>query len=191
MDPRHDLYLMLYLPPETARSVARLQGRLSQGYRGPSKPMPPERLHITLVPLGSYVHRIPAEVLQVAVTAGSLLEEAPFRVCFDTLQSRGPKHLRGTIELTGHGAGVLPLYRLRRQVVHALLKAGWLEEAIRPGFYPHITVDYERDPVSTRAVEPLVWDVTEVRLVDSHYGEGRHEVLARWPLRDRQPTLFD
>jgi hypothetical protein len=33
--------------------------------------------------------------------------------------------------------------------------------------------------------------VTEVRLVDSLYGQGRHEVLASWPLQDRQPSLFD
>jgi RNA 2',3'-cyclic 3'-phosphodiesterase len=33
--------------------------------------------------------------------------------------------------------------------------------------------------------------VTEVQLVDSHYGQGHHEVLASWPLQDRQPPLFD
>ena len=191
MDPRHDLYLMLHLPSEAARVVARMQGRLNQGYRGPSKPMPTERLHITLVPLGSYVHRIPADVLRTALHAGTLLEEAPFRVCFDTLQSRGPKHRPGTVELAGHGASVLPLYRLRQQLFHALLKAGWRQDSIRPSFYPHITIDYERPPVSTRTVDPLSWEVTEVRLVDSHYGKGHHEVLAGWPLRERQPSLFD
>jgi hypothetical protein len=36
-----------------------------------------------------------------------------------------------------------------------------------------------------------VWDVVEFLLVDSHYGKGHHEVLGRWPLQDRQPSLFD
>lgn len=191
MDPRHDLYVMLHVPPAVASVIVHAQRLLNHGYHGPSRPMAPERLHATLVPLGSYTHRIPPHILRVALHAGALLEEAPFRVCFDTLQSRGPRQSPGTVELAGHGAGVQPLYRLRRQVIHALLKAGWPEEWIRPGFYPHITLDYEHDPVCARAFEPLSWDVNEVLLVDSHYGKGHHEVLARWPLRDRQASLFD
>lgn len=191
MDPRHDLYLMLHLPPTAAQVVVRLQRQLNLSYRGPSKPMAPDRLHATLVPLGSYPHCIPPDVLRVARSAGALLEEAPFRVCFDTLQSRGPRREVGTVELAGHGAGVRPLVLLHRQLVAALLRVGWPAEWIRRSFYPHITVDYERVPVGARRIEPLAWDVTEVRLVDSHYGEGHHEVLARWPLQDRQPSLFD
>lgn len=191
MDPRHDLYVMVHLPPPVAQLVGRLQQQLKLSYRGPSKPMALVRLHATLVPLGSYAHRIPPEVLRVARNAGALLNEAPFRVCFDTLQSRGPQSEIGTVELAGHGAGVQPLYRLRRQLVAALLEVGWPAEWIRPSFFPHVTVDYEHRPVSARRIEPLAWDVTEVRLVDSHYGKGRHEVLACWPLQNRQPSLFD
>ena len=192
MDPqRHDAYLLLHLPPPVAQAVSRLQRQLNMSYNGPSKPMAPERLHTTLVPLGSYMHRIPAEVLRLARNAGALLNEAPFRVCFDTLQSRGTQSDIGTVELAGHGAGVQPLYRLRRQLVAALLEVGWPAEWIRPSFFPHVTLDYEHRPVSARRIDPLAWDVTEVRLVDSHYGQGRHEVLGGWPLQNRQPSLFD
>lgn len=191
MEFRHDFYWMLRLPPAVAQKVVRLQQLINRSYRGPSKPMAQDRLHTTLVPLGSYERRIPPEVLRVVLRAGALLEVAPFRVCFDTLQSRGPRHQVGTVELAGHGAGVLPLFHLRRQLVAALLKAGWPAEWIRPGFYPHVTLDYEHQPVSAQRVETVAWDVTEVSLVDSHYGKGHHEVVARWPLLDRQPSLFD
>lgn len=112
-------------------------------------------------------------------------------MCFDTLQSRGPHSRVGTVELAGHGAGVLPLFRLRRQLVYGLLRVGWPGELIRSAFYPHITVDYQHEPIGIRRIEPLVWDVTEVLLVDSLYGQGRHDLLARWPLQNRQPSLFD
>lgn len=191
MAPRHDLYLMLHLPPAIAQLIVRLQRQLNLSHRGPSKPMAPDRLHATLVPLGSYAHHIPPEVLRVARNAGALLDEAPFLVCFDTLQSRGHQREIGTVELAGHGDGVRPLFLLRRQLVNSLLKVGWPAEGIRPRFYPHITVDYEHQTVGVRRIEPLVWDVTEVLLVDSHYGLGHHEVLARWPLWNRQPSLFD
>ena len=191
MDPRHDLYWMLHVPQSVAQAIGHLRRQLNTAYRGPSKPMAADRLHATLVPLGSYEHRIPPEVLRLVRSAGALLDEGPFRVCFDTLQSRGPRHEIGTVELAGHGTGVQPLYRLRRQLVAALLRSGWPTEWIRPSFYPHVTVDYEHEPIRARRIEPLVWDVTELRLVDSHYGQGRHEVLASWPLQDRQPSLFD
>jgi 2'-5' RNA ligase len=85
---------------------------------------------------------------------------------------------------------VLPLIRLRRQLVAALLKAGWPGERIRSRYHPHITVDYQHAAVGSRRIEPVAWDVTEVLLVDSHYGRGHHDVLTRWPLQDRQPSLF-
>jgi len=188
---RHDLYVMLHLPPTIAQLVVGLQRQLDFSYRGPSKPMAPERLHATLVPLGSYPHGIPPEILRVARRAGALLEEAPFPVCFDMLQSRGPQGEVGTVELAGHGAGVRPLVLLHRQLVAALLQVGWPAEWIRRSFYPHVTVNYQHVPVVARRIEPLTWDVTEVQLVDSHYGQGHHEVLARWPLQDRQSSLFD
>ncbi len=190
MGSRHDLYWMLHLPQEIAQAIVLLQRRLNTSYRGPSKPMAADRLHTTLVPLGSYEDRIPAEVLRVVHGAGALVHEAPFRVCFDTLQSRSPRRDIGTVELAGRGAGVQPLFRLRRQLVDALINAGWPSGWIRASFYPHITVDYRHEPVDMQRVTPLTWDVTELLLVDSHYGQGRHEVLASWPLQDRQPSLF-
>ena len=191
MGIRHDLYFMLHLPDAVAQAIWCLQRRLDASYRGPSKPMDPDRLHTTLVPLGSYGQRIPLDVLRAAQSAGALLREAPFRVSFDTVQSRGPQRELGTVELAGHGDGVRPLHRLRRQLANALLQVGWPDEGLRHSFYPHITVDYRHAPVGVRRVEPFAWDVTEFELVDSHYGEGRHEVLARWPLLNRQASLFD
>lgn len=191
MGIRHDLYYMLHLPWAVAQDIDRLYQLLNRSYHGPSKPMAAERLHTTLVPLGSYEDRIPPEILALVLRVGPQLDAAPFRVCFDTVQSRGPQREVGTVELAGHGVGVRPLYLLRRQLVTALRSLGWPEAWIRPSFYPHITLDYGRAPVGSRRITPLAWDVTEVRLVDSLYGQGLHEVLASWPLQDRQPSLFD
>lgn len=192
MDPsRHDLYWMLYPPQSITQAIVHLQRQLNASYGGPSKPMAPDRLHATLLPLGVYPHRIPLDILQMARRAGALLDAEPFPVCFDTLQSLGPQCDVGTVELAGHGTGVRPLVVLRQQLVAALLTVGWPAERIRPGFTPHISVDYRHTPVNARRIEPLVWEVTEFLLVDSHYGKGHHEVLGRWSLGCRQPSLFD
>ena len=150
MGIRHDLYYMLHLPWAVAQDIDRLYQLLNRSYHGPSKPMAAERLHTTLVPLGSYEDRIPPEILALVLRVGPQLDAAPFRVCFDTVQSRGPQREVGTVELAGHGVGVRPLFLLRRQLVTALRSLGWPEAWIRPSFYPHITLDYGRAPVGSR-----------------------------------------
>lgn len=106
MGIRHDLYYMLHLPWAVAQDIDRLYQLLNRSYHGPSKPMAAERLHTTLVPLGSYEDRIPPEILALVLRVGPQLDAAPFRVCFDTVQSRGPQREVGTVELAGHGVGV-------------------------------------------------------------------------------------
>lgn len=188
MGPRHDLYFMVRLPFEVAQAVASLRARLNAGDRRPSSPIALERLHVTLIPLGSYERSVPPAVLGLAMRAGALVESAPFRVSFDTLQSLGPPTELGAVGLTGHGNGLLT--RLRRQLIDALGKSGWPDQLIRPHFRPHVTIDYHHTFVGARSIELQAWEVTEFLLIDSHYGKGHHEVLAQWPLRDRQTSLF-
>lgn len=185
-----DLYFMLYPPVPVAQAIQRLWRPPNSSRWGSSSPMPADRLHVTLVPLGRYAQRLPNEVVQVACRAASILEDAPFPVSLDLLQSRGPEREVGTVELAGHGSGVLPLHRFRRRLAEALQRVGWPPDMIRRNYHPHITLDYRHEPVSARRVMPVAWDVTEFRLVASHYGEGRHEVLGRWPLCSRQMPLF-
>jgi RNA 2',3'-cyclic 3'-phosphodiesterase len=185
-----DLYFMLYPPAPIAQEAFRLLGAIDGSHRGVSAPMPPDRLHITLQALGRYVRRVPVPVLQMARTAGGMLDPAPFQVSLDLLQSRSPERALGTVELAGRGQGAQPLLQFRRHLLEAAQHAGFPLYMIRRSFSPHITLDYKHVPVARRVVAPLAWRVTEFCLVASHFGEGHHEILARWPLRDRQTSLF-
>jgi len=185
-----DLYIMVYPPALIAQGAARLLDAINGLHTGVSKPMPPDRMHLTLQALGRYAQRVPASVLQMARTAGGMLDQVPFRVSLDLLQSRSPESDRGTVELAGRGDGVQPLRQFHRHLLVALRQAGFPEDWIRKSFYPHVTLDYKHVPVASRVVTPFTWHVTEFCLVVSHYGEGRHEILARWPLKDRQMPLF-
>lgn len=185
-----DLYFMLYPPAVIAQGAARLLDVIGGLRTGVSAPMPPDRMHITLQALRRYVQRIPASVLQMARTVGGMLDEVPFQVSLDVLQSRSSESDRGTVELAGRGRGVQPLRQFHRHLCGALHYAGFPEDMIRRSFYPHITLDYRHVPVARRAVTPFAWHVTEFCLVVSYFGEGRHEILARWQLTDRQTSLF-
>lgn len=190
MGARLDVYFMVYPPASVAQLAARLLDRVSGSSGNASFPMPPERLHITLAPLGRYTCQVPSDVLRVARRAGFSLEADPFTVTLDTLRSRGPAGDVGTVELVGQGRGVLRMRRFYRHLAATLQHVGWPPETIRTHLSPHITLDYRHDVVETRRVTPLAWEVTEVCLVVSHHGEGWHEVLERWPLRSRQMHLF-
>lgn len=185
-----DLYFMLYPPALITQEAARLLDATDGSHKGVSAAMPPDRMHITLQALGRYAQRVPVPVLQMVRTAGSMLDQVPFQASLDVLQSRGPEGSRGTVELAGRGHGVQPLRQFHRHLLETLQRAGFPPEMIRRSFSPHITLDYKHVPVERRVVRSFAWCVTEFCLVVSHFGEGRHEILSSWQLKDRQASLF-
>ncbi|WP_332739166.1 2'-5' RNA ligase family protein [Hydrogenophaga sp.] len=122
--------------------------------------MPPERLHITLLPLGRFEGRVPDTVLEQAQAAGAAVDDEPFDVVFNVLRSRGGSPF-GTVELAGHGLALRRLRRLQRDLRERLIRVGFPADQLRAGFIPHMTL----------------------------HGQGRHEVLERWPLRQRQQVF--
>jgi len=133
MPLRHHVYFLLYPTPAAADCAAALWNRTRHRLATQkSVPMPPERLHTTLMPLGCFEDRVPDTVLNLALAAGGAVDDEPFELVFNVIRSRGGGPL-GTVELAGHGP--------------------------------------------------------ELCLVDSLHGQGRHEVLCRWPLRQRQQVF--
>lgn len=190
MRTHHRLYYFLY----PARAVAARAAALWQDTRHRCAsfngfPMPAERLHITLLPLGGFEDGIPEDVLQLARIAGAAVDDEPFDVRLDRLRSRGGGPT-GTVELAGYGPTLRKLCRLQRDLRERLIRAGFPADRLRTGFTPHMTLDYRHPRVLPQTLEtPIAWPVTELCLVDSLHGLGRHEVLERWLLRQRQQVF--
>lgn len=189
MAPFHTLYYFIYPPSRVATVVAGLWHDSPLRQLARSKPMPAERLHMTLQQLGSFSGPIPPEVLDLALTVGRRMMEEPFDLSLDLLRSRSAKDVRGTVELTGQGPAVAKLRRFHRRLAIELEDAGFPVARIRKSLVPHVTLDYEHTPVPLQAIAPIAWRVSEFFLVDSLRGQGRHEVLASWPLIERQATF--
>ncbi|MBT9464642.1 2'-5' RNA ligase family protein [Hydrogenophaga sp.] len=189
MPHRHDIYFLLYPTPAAACCAAVLWDATRLRCAVKSFPMPPERLHITLLPLGRFEDWIPDRVLEQAQAAGAAVDDEPFDVVFNALRSRSGAPI-GTVELAGGGPALRKLYRLQRDLRERLIRVGFPADQLRTGFTPHMTLDYKHPRVAPRSFEtPVAWRVTELCLVDSLHGRGRHEVLARWPLRERQQVF--
>jgi 2'-5' RNA ligase len=66
--------------------------------------------------------------------------------------------------------------------IHAPLAATGLAPRIEPNIEPHLTLLRDEAQAPLSFVDPVKWTVGEFVLLDSVRGEGRHEVLGRWPL---------
>jgi 2'-5' RNA ligase len=86
------------------------------------------------------------------------------------------------------GVGLAALRRFQR-TLGAEMHATGIGSYVRSNFKPHLTLLYADTFVAGEAIAPLQWRVEELLLIDSHVGEGVHEVRGRWPLAQRQGVL--
>lgn len=158
---------------EIARDVCR---RL----RLTATPIPPERLHVSLLAVGGFSGSCPPAVIDAAMRAASTVSMAPFRVEFDRVTSFSGGHGKRALVLTGEGDGIAGLVALGRALNQAMMKAG-LRLPQQSGSSPHLTMMYESRTCDF-AIEPIGWTVSRFVLVDSLIGQSRHVHLGQWSL---------
>lgn len=142
-------------------------------------PIPPERLHVSLLSIGGFSGSCPPAVIDAAMRAAGTVSMAPFRVEFDRFASFSGGHRQRALVLTGNGDGVAGFMRLQEALKHALTKAG-----SRPPRQscpsPHLTMMYDESRTCDFAIEPIGWTVSRFVLVDSLVGQSRHVHLGQW-----------
>ena len=164
-----------------AEAAARLHAaasrlRRSRGLTG--RVLAPERLHVTLQPLGGDEWLAPP-LLRAACEAGkAAAAHAPaVPVAFDQAMSFGRRRMPPYVLAGEAGAeGLRLLHRtLARHARNRGLPAG-------SALTPHMTLLYDSQAVPRHDVEPVAWTARDLVLVLSHRGLTRHEVVGRWPL---------
>jgi len=120
---RDVLFFAVVPAPAAAACIAqRAEGLQNQyGLRGRRRPT--ELLHVTLHPVGSYLH-LPNDILSAGIQVGSSVEVAPFEVTFDRVSSfrgtdRHPLALR-----CGDGIAELVTLQKEPRCGHAKHRAG-------------------------------------------------------------------
>jgi 2'-5' RNA ligase len=103
---------------------------------------------------------------------------APFTVTLNHVESwKGDPH---PLVLLGD-EGVIGV-ELLHTAIHKALVAGTMAPRREPQIWPHVSLLWDKALVPKEFVVPIGWMATEFVLLDSVFGEGRHEVLGRWPL---------
>jgi len=135
-----------------------------------------ENLHVSLFPLWDG-ERMPPDLVEVAVGLVQAIDGRPFEFKFDTLMSISHQ-VDGHCAVLASRHDPFELYSLQRKFVsrfEGMVRAGSLT--------PHMTLLYADTGIERQAVEPVRWQAREFLLIHSFVGQGRQDILGRWPLR--------
>ncbi|WP_240651478.1 MULTISPECIES: 2'-5' RNA ligase family protein [unclassified Variovorax] len=174
--PEHSLFFAIVPGSHDAASIAALGERMNSQHALKGTLVGAHRLHVTLFDLGDYPASVPADRIALASKAAASLAAPAFDVVFEKAMS----YTKGALVLCADDdEGVSALKVFRQRLGEALADAG-----LKPprSFTPHMTVAYARRKLEKHALEaPVRWSAASLVLIDSHLGEGVHEVLGRWP----------
>jgi 2'-5' RNA ligase len=171
----HALFLALLPGTQDAATIAALGERMNSQNALKGTLVEAHRLHVTLFDLGDYA-QVPADKVAQASNAAASVPVPAFDVVFEKSMS----YTKGALVLCADDEeNVSALRAFRQRLGEALADAG-----LKPSrsFTPHMTVAYARRKLEKHALEaPVRWAAGSLVLIDSHVGEGVHEVLGRWP----------
>ena len=169
--PSHRFYFA-FRPDQTASEAAmEIVSKLSLE----GSPVKRENLHVSLFPLWEG-EKIQKDMIEIASTLVQAIDGKPFDFKFDTLASFAQGRRHCVVLTASHDP--FEIYNLQRKFVsrfEGMVQAGNLK--------PHMTLFYADAPVEKRAVVPVRWQAREFLLIHSFLGQGRQEILGRWPLR--------
>lgn len=166
--PRH--FFALWPDPAAATKLAVLARELAEASGG--KPVPREKIHLTLAFLGE----VEGDALERALEVAGTIRVAAFEVRLDRTGSfRGAR-----VGWAGCESPAPGLVDLAGQLAQALKAAGFALEA-RP-FAPHVTLARKiRTSIGRSPIEPVNWRAGAFALVRSE--AGRYETIGSWVTR--------
>lgn len=178
-EPRHKLFFAIRPPPDVAGRLFAFAEGLRDQHKLTGWPTPAARLHISLNGLGRF-EAPPAGLVAAGREAAAALAWPSFVVALDRLGTWGRGAGKRPLVMWSD-EGLIGVHRLHEALHGRLLRAGAARGPARD-FNPHLTLLRDAQPVTARPVGPISWRVGELVLLDSLHGEGRHDVLGRWPL---------
>jgi 2'-5' RNA ligase len=181
--PSDRLFFALLPDGPTIDRVAALTKRLRLAHGLAARPIPAERLHVTLHHLGDFVG-MPTRTVSEACAVASSLAQPSFGLAFEHVAtfSGKPGRLPLVLREGEGGEGVAAVAAFQSHLDMALTRAG-LSKGSRATYTPHLTLLYGDRRLDEQLTDPIGWAVQEFVLVHSLIGQGRYTVIGRWALR--------
>jgi len=176
---KHLLYFALQPPPEAAAQALAVAEDARRRYNLSGKPSAAGRLHVSLINIGEF-KRPPGPVVNKAIEAAQPASTRPFRVEFNRVGTWPAGDPPRPIVLWGD-EGVIGVHALHAVLHKALMRFDMVPRR-PPPLEPHMTLLYDTTHVDETLIPPVGWQVREFVLIHAVHGEGRHDVVARFPL---------
>ncbi len=176
--PEHRVFFALQPDAQATERIAAVTADARRRHGLIGKPTPATRLHLSLNVVGGFRGPPPRAAIDKAASAVAGVSARPFVIALNRVESwQGDPH---PLVLTGE-EGLIGASALHA-TLHKALRAVEMAPRREPELSAHIALLWDRREAPAEFVEPVTWTVREFVLIDSVLGEGRHEVLGRWPL---------
>lgn len=178
--PGHALFLAFRLGRDTAAQVTDLTVRLCRSFGLTNRPIPPSRLHMTVLPINAGDTPPSPTVIARTSQAVACLTAAPFEITLDRVQSFRNRRASAPLVLAARQrhAAMISLQRGLRDAV----RAQGLIPPRHEGDTPHVTLTWDRDLRLQREIDPIILRIHDIVLIHSHVGKSRHDTLGYWRL---------
>lgn len=138
-------------------------------------------LHMTVLPIGGYLGRLPHMLLEEIDAAISMVQLPAIEIVLD--EARSFETRKDNVPFVLEGGELTDVCALRLATRDALHIKG-LNIPARTTYSPHMTIAYARRRSPRVKIEPFSWKAREFQLIESWVGETKYVELARWMLRD-------
>lgn len=133
----------------------------------------PERMHVTLAPLGIWPCH-PASVVELVLAICASVQASAFRVVFDDL-------IVSDRVLLKPSEAIPALCRFQKLLLENLAGAG-LRAPKGSAFSPHMTTSYRARAAGPSFIVPASWTVRDFVLIESLIGKRKQIERGRWRL---------
>ena len=178
-EPQEVLFFAVMPPPTIAHEVASLGADLARREGLKLRLHAPDRFHLSLV--GWRLDRRTREdSIAAARELGRRITWNSFEVVLTTALSFGRTGARPLVLGCSPGSA-WALTGLHDRLLAEAPQVG-VHLRGRTAFEPHLTLAYSRTPIVEQPLEmPVRWMASELVLILSEQGRGRHTVVGRWP----------
>ena len=176
---KYKLYFAIQPPADVAQQAQDLLRSLQPAEGFTAKATPAARMHVSLNWVGGF-HRPPTQVVGKARDVAATVAHAPFDISLNRIGTWQAGERPWPLVLWGD-EGVIGVESLHRAIHRALVRLDMAQRR-EPEFAPHLTLLRDAAVMPEAFIEPVRWTVREFALIQSVYGEGRHDVLGRFPL---------
>ena len=178
--PRHALFLAFRLSQANTEQFLEETTPVRRRFGLFNPPIPPERLHMTVFPIGAGDEPPPPTLVERVSQAMDSLATTPLAIPLDRIQSFRNRRSQWPLVAAArqrHAA----MIALQSGIRNALRARG-LDPPRYEGSSPHVTSTWDRDIPEPIDIPPITLRADRILLIHSHVGKARHDALESWRL---------